>query len=286
MGHCDLVRPHGLKDPRVNFMKFVQRDLGEAAEASSGAGSRGLLGEITKLAGLSLLCIAVIYILLMLAADRVVGAISVEQEAKLFADFDPKLTTFNPDETGHTGEAALCRNILARLAAADGAPPLAFRLLFADDIQPNAFAIPGGTIGVTRGLLDAIEGEIAIAFVLAHEMGHFHHRHHLKGIARQLGAGLTLGLLFGDSGVSAIASNATEAVNLAYSRSQEREADEFGVRLLLRVYNTTTGADALFAHLDRAGRLPRWAYMFSTHPDHKERIDNLRRIAAEESSSR
>ncbi len=153
-----------------------------------------------------------------------------------------------------------------------------------DDTQLNAFAAPGGLIVVTTGLLDAVESENELAFVLAHEMGHFRHRDHLRALGRGLASSLALAALSAVAGADV--SSLTwiqELTELRFSRDQEREADEWGLDLVARRYSHVHGATAFLERLPRAeSAAARGAASFlSTHPVSAERIERLRTLASE-----
>jgi Zn-dependent protease with chaperone function len=116
-----------------------------------------------------------------------------------------------------------------------------------DDPSPNAFALPGGWIIVTTGLLDRIRTENELAFVLGHELGHFRNRDHLRGLGRGVAWGIvsaTLGL--GDGAASTLARVAGGLSNRHFDRDQESDADEVGLELLEAEYGHVGGATAVF----------------------------------------
>lgn len=258
-------------------MKFTPRDLGESAEASSGGGNRGMLAEFGKLLALSAAVIACIWLAFGGIAELVTRFITVEQEAAMLNILAPTFETWVPESEAEESRAAMIGDVLNRLVALPEVPPLDYRIIFVDMPEPNAFALPGGGIGITRGLLDALgDEEIAYAFIVGHELGHFKNRDHLRGLVRNVGAGAALGMLFGSSGAAHLASNAGELVGLSYSRAQEHAADDFGMTLVRQLYPDSKGADRLFVKLSEQGEPPAWAYMFFTHPDSHERIRRLR----------
>ncbi len=82
--------------------------------------------------------------------------------------------------------------LLERLASHWEENPYELQLAILEEESPNAFAVPGGAIYVTRGLLDSVESENELAFVLGHEIGHFRNRDHLRGLGRGLIVSLAL----------------------------------------------------------------------------------------------
>jgi predicted Zn-dependent protease len=172
------------------------------------------------------------------------------------------------------------------LARTSHRPQLPWSFAVVDDPTPNAFALPGGYIFVTRGMMNLMNSEAELASVLGHEIGHVTARHSVTAISRQQLAQLGLGLggiffpaaqPFGDvigAGVSLLF--------LKHGRDAERQADELGFDYALaHDYAVSEMAD-VFTALRRAGdeqrsALPSW---LSTHPAPAERIDAVRQRAA------
>lgn len=131
------------------------------------------------------------------------------------------------------GELAAARKVfdsLAARAALSDAVELQFR-----DTAPNALALPGGTIVVTDGLVKLFRAdERLLAAVIAHELGHVHHRHSLRHLLEGSASALIVGALVGDvSGVSTLTVNAPILLStLHYTRESEREADQYAFDLL------------------------------------------------------
>jgi predicted Zn-dependent protease len=170
-----------------------------------------------------------------------------------------------------------------------------FRVL--DTSVVNAFALPGGYVYVTRGLLSHLENEAQLAVVMGHEIGHIAERHSaqqaLKATWSQLGLiGATIlgqAAFGGEAGQSILGAGSTVLQLLLnkYSRDAEREADRLGVRYAAeKRYDASEGA-AFFRTLDRiaqtrGSRIPSWT---STHPEPEEREETIlelsRRLAAD-----
>src|SRR5262249_13816463 len=109
--------------------------------------------------------------------------------------------------------------------------------LLADTHTINAFALPGGQIFITMGLLNELQTEAQLAGVLAHEMGHVIERHSAQQMSTsQLGQILTMavGTAAGNQSNSAyqIAAVVNQAMQLKYSRGDELEADTWGLKLM------------------------------------------------------
>lgn len=174
-----------------------------------------------------------------------------------------------------------------RLVLASGEPGRAFEFFVVKDGMLNAFALPGGYIGVHTGLLLAAESESELAGVLGHEIGHVTQRHIAQLIGKQkqmsmlMLASLLAAIASGDSriGEAAVAAGAagTSQAQLAYSRDFEREADRLGLQTLEAAGFDVRGMAGFFERMQRASRLyennaP--AYL-RTHPLTTERISDM-----------
>jgi predicted Zn-dependent protease len=160
-----------------------------------------------------------------------------------------------------------------KVARASHQPSLAWHFAVLDDPTVNAFAMPGGYIYVTRGILAHLNSEAQLAGVLGHEIGHVTHRHSAERITQQQIYGLGLGVASVFSGTvrryGDLAQQGLGLLFLKYSRDDERQADELGV-----AYTTGGGYDpreipSTYTMLKRLGdqggqRLPGF---LSTHPD-------------------
>jgi Zn-dependent protease with chaperone function len=172
--------------------------------------------------------------------------------------------------------------LLVRLESHWAENPYALRLAVMEEPSPNAFAVPGGTIYVTRGLLDSVESENELAFVLGHEIGHFRNRDHLRGLGRGLIVSLTLSALVGGSAAESIPQVVTVLTETGFAREQERDADAFGIGLVEAEYGHVAGADGFFKRLpDAMADLgDEFSSYFATHPVSEARIENLQDLAA------
>lgn len=237
--------------------------------------------EFALLALLSTAVIVLIWLAVGGLANIATRLISPEQESRWLAELLPDLDVWTPNDESDAETVAMLNRILQNLASRPGVPPMDFRIVLIDDPAPNAFAIPGGVIGVTRGLLRVLgDDEIAHAFVIGHELGHFKQRDHLRGLIRQIGVGGVMSVIFGSTDAAYIAGNAGRLMQLDYSRDQEEAADLFGLGLVRSAYGETAGSERLFEKLHEGSGLPAWAYMFTTHPDPASRIEKIRKAAS------
>jgi Zn-dependent protease with chaperone function len=257
-------------------MKFVPRDMGGAAEASN-PGPGGLRREIAFLLLASAALLVALYLSVGWMVELALPRISVEREKTWFSGFSLGVRSVEPASPLETQRFATARDVLSRLRAAPGVPALEYKLVLVDDSAPNAFALPGGTIGITRGMLALLDDEIALAFVLGHELGHFAQRDHLRRMGRAAGRALVWSVVFGDAS-DLLTRHAGELLELAHSRRQESGADVFGLELVHTVYGRTAGAERLFEWLDERQRLPAWTRWLHTHPHPGDRVQHLREV--------
>lgn len=138
----------------------------------------------------------------------------------------------------------------------------------------NAFVVPNGTIFFTEGLLTEVKDEQMLTFVLAHEMGHYAHRDHLKASSRQIIAGMVLSVLTSgqNQGLSTFVGNISAFNDLTYSKRQERDADLFANAVIIRMFGNNDAAVKFMKMIDEKQKLPQFMHYFSTHPAPSERI--------------
>jgi predicted Zn-dependent protease len=183
---------------------------------------------------------------------------------------------------------AYVSNLGRTLAARSERPDLPWSFAVVDDATPNAFALPGGPIFVTRGLLALMNSEAQLASVIGHEIGHVTARHSVSRISQQqlaqLGLGLGAILVPGGDQLAPLASQGLGILFLKYGRDDERQADELGFRYALEQGYDVREMAKVFLALQRYGGLqgsrdiPSWAM---SHPAEPERIANVeRRVAA------
>ena len=169
-----------------------------------------------------------------------------------------------------------------------------YEFAIVDQEAPNAFALPGGRVYVSRGLLALVNSEDELACVLAHEIAHVAARHHAQRQTRAATVGLIglgpalVGALVGGSAGRAI-SEPFQALGggiiASYSREQEREADRVGQQIAAQAGANPAAMASFFATLEReASRVedePSMPSFFDTHPSTSERVSAARNRAAE-----
>lgn len=151
--------------------------------------------------------------------------------------------------------------------------------VLADANQVNAFAMPGGQIFITAGLLKRLETEDQVAGVLGHEIGHVVARHSAQQMAKQdLTQGLAgaAGVVGGDMNSAQYAQMIGNMVNMKYGREDELESDELGVRFMVQSGYDPHALIRVMEILDEAsgGQAP--PEFQSTHPSPKNRVQRIK----------
>jgi predicted Zn-dependent protease len=173
-----------------------------------------------------------------------------------------------------------------RLAGVSHRPNLPYKFEIVDASAVNAFAVPGGYVYFTRGILANLNSEAELAGVMGHEIGHITARHSAQQYSRaQLAQlGLVVGGLFLGDLVSEVGQLGVGMLFLSFSRDNERQADALGVEYASRAGYDAGELAGFFETLermnpgsDRSG-LPGW---FSTHPSPEDRVPAVRKGAGE-----
>ena len=242
------------------------------------------LREALLLVGGVLAVAALVVVMGALAVDLLVPHVPARWEVRMFGALWSDADEDDLDEEARRQRAEL-QTLVDRLAAHWPDSPYPFRISVLEESTPNALAFPGGLIGVTSGLLEGVESENEFAFVLAHELGHFRHRHHLRSLGRGVVLSVVVSVVLGGGGTSAseLLELAPMLAERSFAREQEREADEFGLELVYLEYGHVAAAGDFFERIATPKtRLVRQVEgYFSTHPVNLERIEDLETLARE-----
>lgn len=176
-----------------------------------------------------------------------------------------------------------------RIAAHSERPNLPWSFQVVDDPAVNAFALPGGYIYVTRGLLAHLTSEAELASVVGHEIGHVTAQHGVNQLSKaQLATGgLIVGMILAPGAADAIGQLGQTGLGLLflkYSRADETQADDLGLRYTAKTGFEVREMPKVFDVLRRVGelasggRIPNWA---SSHPDPERRRERSERLIAE-----
>ena len=167
-------------------------------------------------------------------------------------------------------------------------PHLAYEFAVLDSPVVNAFAVPGGYIYVTRGILALMGSEAELAVVLGHELGHVNARHSIRRMSEMMlvQVGLAVGSVLSESfaKVAGLTGIGVQLLFLKYSRDDERQADSLGIEYARKGAYNPGEMVSFFSSLEKMGDLSGGRTLpgfLSTHPLTSERIDRARKLITE-----
>ncbi|MCM2264445.1 MAG: M48 family metallopeptidase [Desulfuromonadales bacterium] len=253
-------------------MKFTPREL----PANVNVPKTHPLAELAWLiGGLAALGVG-LFLVLGLVTDLIVAKLPPAAEAWLGRQMIGQLAA--------TENQALELRLNALLQALPADAPLRrqqFTVYLLDTNEINAVALPGGHILVFSGLLAQARSENELAMVLAHELGHYQHRDHVRQFGRGLAVSLAAMLIFGqESQVSETAVKLFMTIDSRYSRQQETAADLWGLELLTARFGHAGGATDFYRRMAQTAgsRIP---YVVASHPHPDARIAELEQSIAQ-----
>jgi Zn-dependent protease with chaperone function len=225
-----------------------------------------------------------LFVVIALAVEVLVPWIPPSLEVRVFSG-SSFVELLGPEGDSADPRAGLVAELLDRLAQHWPENPYAFDVAVYEESTPNALAFPGGLVVVTSGLIEQVESENGLAFVIGHELGHFRHRDHLRGIGRGVAFALVMGALGlgGSGGAVQLAVLSGQLAARGFDRDQESDADRFGLELVQKEYGHVAGAGDFFEKLPQPdGAVEREiAHYLATHPLNDERIQALHALALE-----
>ncbi len=198
--------------------------------------------------------------------------ISEQEEVELGRKSDAEITESMRPYVDSPGLTELVESVGAKMAQSSERPQLPWTFRVLDEPAVNAFALPGGFVYVTRGLLAHLNSEAELAAVLGHEAGHVTARHGAVHLRKTNVARRSVGVFrVVDPQLRHIGGLAASAAGLAllkYSRDDEYQADDLALRYVDAAGYDNGGVPEVFGVLatiaDRQGRVPAW---LSTHPE-------------------
>ncbi|MCK4924176.1 MAG: M48 family metalloprotease, partial [Spirochaetes bacterium] len=213
--------------------------------------------------------------------ERHFNLFSESQEIQMGRDADEQISAslgLYPDQE----LAEYVEDLGLRLAANSERPNLPWTFRVLDDPTVNAFALPGGYIYVTRGILTYLSSEAELAGVVGHEIGHVTAQHSVHRMSSQqlaqLGLGVGMVLAPELQRFGQLASTGLGLMFLKFGRDDETQADELGLRYMGREDYDAEEMVRVMAMLDGVsqssggGRIPEW---LSTHPDPGNRREHI-----------
>jgi len=234
--------------------------------------------------------LTVIIVVISCAINPVTGKrqimlMSKAQELKLGRQYDPQvIATFGEYKSDNI--LSFLKTRTTEMGRISHRPNLEYHIKILDSPVVNAFAVPGGYIYLTRGILAQLNNEAELIGVIGHEMGHINARHFAsQQTKQQLGQMVLIGTMIVSEKLAQYASYAMQGMELLFlkfSRDNEREADQLGVE-----YSSKIGYDAhkmadFFQVLEKmsmaenVGGVPTF---LSTHPDPGDRYNSVNQQA-------
>jgi predicted Zn-dependent protease len=230
------------------------------------------LKEFFVLSGGILAILIVIYVILGVCVDFIAPRLPFEVEQALGKPFEKIYANAEENE-----ESQKLRQLVQSFVEVMPEKRMSFRVYLVNNRTVNAMALPGGNIVVFTGLMDEFESEKEIAFVLAHELGHFANWDHLTGLGRRLLLYSFLTLLVGsDNSLTDFIGQSLDGVQMKFSQHQETMADKYALDLMNRRYGQVTGAMEFMQKIAVKEKRGRLAYYFSTHPHPEVRIATIK----------
>lgn len=188
------------------------------------------------------------------------------------------------DESEISDDAALNRRVQEvgrRIAEVSPRPDWDWQFTLIENDTPNAFALPGGKVGVHTGLFDVAKNDAQLAAVIGHEVAHAIARHGpermSQGMLAQIGAA-AVGIGTGSNTYAQLAAQAAQlAIILPYSRTQESEADHIGLLYMAEAGYDPRAAVELWQNFKALGNGGPPEFL-STHPGEDTRIERLQEL--------
>src|SRR5262245_44532016 len=215
-------------------------------------------------------------------------AMTPEQEIALGYKSAPQMAAqmggISQNEKARAAVAQLGQKLVAGSIAAKSPYKFSFHVL-ADARTVNAFALPGGPVFITEGLLRLLKTEAELAGVLGHEVGHVIARHSSERLAKQQ---LTQGLLgalvvgSGDYNTAQIGQLVGSMINMKYGREDEIESDALGVRIAAEAGYDPRAMIRVMEVLAQASSGSRQPEFFSTHPAPENRATRIKEAIAKQ----
>lgn len=253
-----------------------------------------------RLAGRSVSALFALFgiLILLSACGPRATLMSEAREAQLGAQEHSKIVARSGGVYDNPVLNAYVQNIMRKIAASSDRPDIPFQITILDTPMINAFALPGGYTYVTRGLLALANSEAEVAAVIGHEIGHVTARHSAQRHTAAVGTGLATSVLGAVIGqkiggnqkvVNDLLNLGGRAALAGYSRGQEYEADDIGVKTIAKAGYKASAAAEFLASMERESQFqanrkerdrPVGSDWFATHPNTQERVMRARGLAA------
>jgi len=200
--------------------------------------------------------------------------IGEKEDKKIGRRYAPEIEKYMGGKLKDQALQEYINNVGQKVARASHRPHSGYEFAALNDSSVNAFALPGGYIYITRGMLEKLDSEAQLAGILAHETTHVVARHTAAAMSRQIGMFLLLAgaATAGTGGDEMAAAHVTaQIVDLRYTRADEQEADISGLNYVVRAGYNPYGMVEVMQML-QAENKDHPVEFFSTHPIPENRI--------------
>jgi Zn-dependent protease with chaperone function len=214
-----------------------------------------------------------------LVADRLAPLIPASFERRMGDAVDGQIRAMFGARicTGAEGQAAFAVLVDKLRMAGEIEAPLDAHVLSTSLKIENALALPGGRVYLFDELLQKAKSPDEVAGILAHELGHVHHRDNLKRLIQTGGTSFLFGLLFGDvTGAGAVIFVSRSMLDASYSREAERSADAFAVDVMHKLGRSPTPMGELLFRITGA-QAAKSITILASHPLTEERLETMKR---------
>jgi Zn-dependent protease with chaperone function len=268
------------------YRKPVYRNPIKPGKHKQEEGLRSILITIGSIIGGVLFCVIALHVGVRFFVPR----ISFEKELQLRPMFSG---IFKQEGSGYGSATYKLNELMERVVAgmrsrlSSSVPNVRAGILCVK--EPNAFAFPGLQVGVTKGLIDALETEQELLVVLGHELGHILNRDTMAGLGDMATSGV-IALVLQIANVSSAArvvDMSSQLTQLKFSRDQEIAADELGLRAIGALYQEAGAARAVFEVFEKLEKQTAKDYdsgmgtLFASHPMSADRTARIESAAAE-----
>jgi beta-barrel assembly-enhancing protease len=202
---------------------------------------------------------------------------SAAEEKQIGAQYAPEMTKQMGGKIENAQLQSYISQVGQKIAKASHTPNEHFEYAALNDKAVNAFALPGGYIFITKGMLEQLNNEAQLAAILGHETAHVTAHHSATAMGQQIGFELilsTIGATKTPQTVQQVAQISTELAGLKYSRTHENEADSVGLDYMVKAgYNPIGMAQTMeILQKQSGGKSFEW---LSTHPNPANRLGTI-----------
>lgn len=246
---------------------------------------KNLLVEFTSASAAFLFICWGIYATSGFAVEWATRQISIKDEIAIWSELEGDYITERRSDDQRSLPERYILDLINSIPKSALGPAAAydFEVVIIPDDTPNAAALPGGLILVHTGMLELVDTENELLSILGHEIGHYNGRDHLEGLGRQaVGVALSAMMFQADAVLTTwIAGWPKMLADLDYSRSQELDADKWGLDIVMAKYGHATDVATTFAKLAMMQEDESMLDYLGTHPHPMDRVRRLNKMVTD-----